>query len=146
MRLLHASNVRIGIDPLSEGAKLAGFFERRVMKDVYRRLNVLLPGVGIGIVLSDYNPGGWCVRILVTDEVFTDTTLDGLGWATYIGISAPDIQMSPAARIAERHRIGRAPSPRQIAESVADYHVNTWDNLARFPDVLRENVKNLGAG
>lgn len=117
------------------------FFEKSVTKRIAKLVSSGLSGVRVETVASEYTKDALCVRVHVTHEVFTDTTLFGTQWWVVARCYGPRISMPPESAVPV-YEIGNGRlSIEQIADGVLSYHRQAWVPLQGFVDGLIDTAK-----
>lgn len=108
---------------------MAGFFEKRVFRDLLMEVNRLYPeSVGLAeLVSSEYEPGFLTLRLRVNDRVLLDLNQFQMCWTVFIVESSQMGQ--PVTPLPERGKVILPISPTLPAKKTA----------AEFVDFVREN-------
>lgn len=108
---------------------MAGFFEKRVFRDLLMEVNRLYPeSAGLAeVVSSEYEPGFLTLRLRVNDRVLLDLNQFQMCWTVFIVESSQTGQ--PVTPLPERGKVILPISPTLPAKKTA----------AEFVDFVREN-------
>lgn len=106
---------------------MSSFFEKRVMKDLLKRVQTAWPGVVAEVVASDYYEDGLALRVWLNDAMFQDLTWYGPRWVAFLGIARASI-------VDDVPPLKRPVFPLDISGTAPAYKV-----APLFIDLLREN-------
>jgi hypothetical protein len=109
---------------------MVGFFEKRVMAEVERRVNGLWPGINARVVSSAYNSDGLCLRVRVDDDVYVDSTIFNAKWTAMIGADGEDFSMDPDPRLFQIYPLAVGAPPSQVAPAIVNYLKAAWSGLS----------------
>lgn len=117
---------------------MPNFFEKSVTKKITRLVAAGLPGVRVEMIPSDYAHDALTIRVHVTPEVFTDTSVFGTNWVIVARARGARAELSPQNAIRVYDIGGGGLSIEQVAGGVLQYHRQAWVPLQRFVEALSE--------
>ena len=111
---------------------MAGFFEKRVMADIEKRVNSLWPDLDVSVVPSDYNSDGLCLRVRVDEDLYVDSTIFNGRWTAMIGADGDHLSMAPDPRLFQVYALSVGAPSSQVAPAIVNYLRDAWGGFAAF--------------
>lgn len=118
---------------------MVGFFEKRIMQDVFNRVQKAWPNLNVKLIESDYNTDGLAIRVWAHQRVFFDLTIHNGRWTSIIGGTEDERPVPSSQRVFDQLRLSVGAPAAQAADEWMRYMKLNWNEAQNLGTLLTES-------